>query len=111
LVRNYLPGLPILGTFYHDFDIFEIHNKVPYNLAVFNILLKERSRMKTTIVINEELLREAMKVAGVKTKREAIEVGLRELVRRRNLEALKEELGTFDLDLSLEELERLRSEE
>jgi len=93
------------------FDIFEIYNEVPYNLAVLSILLKERSRMKTTIVINEELLREAMKVAGVKTKRETIEVGLRELVRRRNLEALKEELGTFDLDLSLEELERLRSEE
>jgi len=93
------------------FDIFEIYNEVPYNLAVLNILLKERSRMKTTIVINEELLREAMKVAGVKTKRETVEAGLRELVRRRNLEALKEELGTFDLDLSLEELEGLRSEE
>ena len=66
--------------------------------------------MKITVVIDDELLKEAMEAAGVKTKREAIEQGLRELVRRKNLEALRQELGTYDLDLSLEELERLRSE-
>jgi len=66
--------------------------------------------MKTTVVIDEDLLREAMEAAGVKTKREAIEAGLRELVRRKNLEALRKELGTFELDLTPEELERLRSE-
>lgn len=66
--------------------------------------------MKTTVVIDEDLLREAVKAAGVKTRREAIELGLRELVRQKNLEALRQELGTYDLGLSLEELERLRSE-
>jgi len=66
--------------------------------------------VKTTVVIDDNLLRDAIKAAGVRTKREAIEMGLRELVRKRNLEALKQELGTFDLDLSLEELARLRSE-
>ena len=66
--------------------------------------------MKTTVVIDDELLREAVKAAGVRTKREAIDMGLRELVRKKNLEALKGELGTYDLDLTLEELERRRSE-
>ena len=66
--------------------------------------------VKTTVIIDDNLLRDAIKAAGVRTKREVIEMGLRELVRKRNLEALKEELGTFDLDLSLEELDRLRSE-
>ena len=66
--------------------------------------------MRTTVVVDDDLLREALKAAGVKTKREAIELGLRELVRQKNLAALREELGTYDLDLSLEELERLRSE-
>ena len=66
--------------------------------------------MKTTVVIDDELLEEAMKAAKAKTKKEAIETGLRELVRRKNLEALRKELGTFDLELSLEELERLRSD-
>ena len=66
--------------------------------------------MKTTVVIDDELLREAMEATGAKTKREAIESGLRELVRRKSLKALREELGSFDLDLSLQELERRRSE-
>ncbi|MBI2918696.1 MAG: type II toxin-antitoxin system VapB family antitoxin [Chloroflexi bacterium] len=66
--------------------------------------------MKTTVLIDDALLQAAMKAAGARTKRQAIEAGLRALVRQKNLEALKEELGTFDLDLSLEELERLRSE-
>ena len=66
--------------------------------------------MKTTIVIDDELLQEAMKASNTKTKREAVEAGLRELVRRKNLEALIEELGTFELGLSSEELEKLRGD-
>ena len=63
---------------------------------------------KTTVVIDDELLDEAMRVAGAKTKRQAISDGLRELIRRKNLEAFRRELGTFDLALSIQELERLR---
>ncbi|MDL1969853.1 MAG: type II toxin-antitoxin system VapB family antitoxin [Candidatus Desulfofervidaceae bacterium] len=63
---------------------------------------------RTTIVINEELLEEAIKVTGARSKREAIEKGLRLLVRWYNKEALRKELGTFEIDLTLEELERLR---
>lgn len=63
---------------------------------------------KTTVVIDDELLDEAMRVAGARTKRQAISDGLRELIRRKNLEAFRRELGTFDLALSTEELERLR---
>lgn len=66
--------------------------------------------MKTTVIIDEDLLSQAMKATGVKTKRETIEIGLRELVRKSNMAALRQELGTFDLELSPEELERLRSE-
>lgn len=65
---------------------------------------------KTTVFIDDGLLQEAMRVTGVKTKKQVIAAGLRELVRRRNLEALRQELGTFDLALSLEELKRLRDE-
>jgi Arc/MetJ family transcription regulator len=66
--------------------------------------------MKTTVEIDDNLIREAMKALRVKTKREAIETGLREIVRRKNLAALRKELGTFDLDLDLDELERLRGD-
>jgi Arc/MetJ family transcription regulator len=67
-------------------------------------------QMKTTVEIDDELIMEAMKAVKVKTKREAIEIGLRELVRRKNLAALRKELGTFDLDLDLDELEKRRSD-
>jgi len=66
---------------------------------------------KTTVVIDDELLKEAMKVTGARTKKQAISAGLKELVRRRNLEALRQEAGTYDLALSLEELEKLRNEQ
>ena len=36
--------------------------------------------MKTTININEDLLAEAMKISGAKTKTEAIEHGLKEII-------------------------------
>jgi len=66
---------------------------------------------KTTVIIDDELLDEAMKVSGAKTKKQAIANGLKELIRRKNLEALRQEAGTFDLALSLEELEKLRNEQ
>jgi len=66
---------------------------------------------KTTVVIDDELLREAMKVIGARTKKQAISAGLRELIRKENLEALRRELGTFDLVLSSDELEKLRNEQ
>ena len=65
---------------------------------------------KTTVIIDDELLNEAMKASGAKTKKQVITTGLQELIRRKNLEALRQELGTFDLALSLEELEKLRDE-
>jgi len=66
---------------------------------------------KTTVVIDDKLLEEAMRVSGAKTKKQAITTGLKELIRRKNLEALRQELGTFDLALSLDELEKLRNEQ
>lgn len=66
---------------------------------------------KTTVVIDDKLLEAAIRVIGAKTKKEAIEEGLKELVHRKNIEALRKELGTFELDLTLTELEKLRKEE
>lgn len=65
---------------------------------------------KTTVQINEKLLQKAIEAIGAKTKKEAIEVALQELVRQRYREALRKELGTYDLELTLNELERLRDE-
>jgi len=88
----------------------ELPSQKLYNTAILKIHNKDMA-MKTTVIIDGELLQEAMKAVRAKTKRETIEAGLRELVRRKNLEALREELGTFDLGLSLNELERLRNDQ
>ncbi len=66
---------------------------------------------KTTVIIDDKLLAEAMRVSGARTKKQAITTGLKELIRRKNLEALRQELGTFDLAISLEDLEKLRNEQ
>ncbi len=65
---------------------------------------------KTTVLIDDKLLQTAIEVIGAKSKKEAIEKGLKELVHRKNIEALRKELGTFDLDLTLTKLEKLRKE-
>lgn len=64
---------------------------------------------KTTVLIDEQLLEEAKKIAGVQTIREVIAIGLHTLVRQSNREALRKELGTYDLDITLEDLEALRN--
>ncbi len=66
---------------------------------------------KTTVEIDEKLLEKAMKLSGAKTKKRVIEYGLRELVRSINRDLFKNELGTFDLDLSLKDLEKMRENE
>ncbi|MBW2740176.1 MAG: type II toxin-antitoxin system VapB family antitoxin [Deltaproteobacteria bacterium] len=66
---------------------------------------------KTTVLINEQLLKAAMEAVGARSKKEAIDAGLRSLVRQWNREALRKELGTFEIDLTLNELERLRHAE
>ncbi len=46
--------------------------------------------MRTTIVINDELMNEALKASGAKTKREAVERGLQALIQLgRQLEVRK----------------------
>ncbi|MEW6187925.1 MAG: type II toxin-antitoxin system VapB family antitoxin [Thermodesulfobacteriota bacterium] len=64
---------------------------------------------KTTVLINEHLLEEAKKAVGVKSIREVIETALHTLVRQSNRDALRKELGTYDIDLTIEDLEALRN--
>jgi Arc/MetJ family transcription regulator len=63
---------------------------------------------KTTVIIDDKLLKAAIEVTKAKSKREVIEKGLNELVHKKNIEALRKELGTFDLGLTLEKLNEIR---
>ena len=66
--------------------------------------------VKTIVIIDSDLLAEAMKVTEARSKRQVIAAGLKELIHKKNLQAFRHELGTFDLSLSIEELQELRNE-
>lgn len=82
-----------------------------YTIAVLTICIMEMAMGKTTVVIDDKLLKDAIDAIGARSKKEAIEAGLRALVREYNREALRRELGTFEIELTLDELERLRNVE
>ncbi|QQS54943.1 MAG: type II toxin-antitoxin system VapB family antitoxin [Candidatus Competibacteraceae bacterium] len=58
--------------------------------------------MRTNIVLNDDLINEAMRLAKVKTKREAVDIALRRFVanqkQRRILELVGQELIDPDYD-------------
>jgi len=63
--------------------------------------------MRTTIVINEDLLDEVKTLSGAKSKRDAVEKALEEFVSRRKARKLMELEGKLDLAFTPEEfLER-----
>jgi Arc/MetJ family transcription regulator len=64
---------------------------------------------KTTVFVDEALVELALKASKLRTKKEVIEAGLKELVRKKNQDLLRGELGSYDIDLSLDELKKRRA--
>ena len=64
--------------------------------------------MRTNIVIDDDLMTQALKLGGYKTKRRAVEEGLRLLVRLRRQERARRLRGKLDWQGSLDELRRNR---
>jgi Arc/MetJ family transcription regulator len=58
--------------------------------------------MRTNIVIDDKLMKETLRLTGLKTKREAVELGLRTLVRLRKQDDIRRFRGKLkwqgDLD-------------
>ncbi len=67
--------------------------------------------MRTTLFIKEELLEEAKKVSGAKTKKEAVEIALEEFVKRKKAEKLIELEGKIELSFTLSEFLRRRKKD
>ncbi|WP_157270163.1 type II toxin-antitoxin system VapB family antitoxin [Azohydromonas aeria] len=63
--------------------------------------------MRTNIEIDDQLMEEALRLSGAKTKREAVEQGLRALVRLRRQEELRQLRGQLDWQ---GDLERMRTD-
>ncbi|MFN0139081.1 MAG: type II toxin-antitoxin system VapB family antitoxin [Pyrinomonadaceae bacterium] len=58
--------------------------------------------MRTNIEIDDKLMKDTLKITGLKTKREAVDLALRELVRIRKQADLKKLRGKFYWEGDLE---------
>jgi hypothetical protein len=54
-----------------------------------NIDTHRRWQMRTNVVINDDLMESALRTSGIKTKKEAIEEGLKLLVQMKSQEKIK----------------------
>lgn len=54
--------------------------------------------MPTNLAIDDNLLSEALRIGGRRTKRETVNEALQEYVERRKRERALDSLGTFDFD-------------
>ena len=62
--------------------------------------------MRTNIVINDELMRVTLRVTGLKTKREAVEEGLRTLVRLQKQAEIRKFRGKLPWVVDLDAMTR-----
>jgi len=62
--------------------------------------------MRTNVVIDEKLMNRALQASGCRTKRAAIESGLKLLVQINSQKKLRNLKGKIDWDGSLEEMRR-----
>lgn len=60
--------------------------------------------MRTNIVIDDELMADALKITGLRTKREAVELGLKALIKLKKQEQIKLFKGKLQWQGDLEEL-------
>ncbi|HEX4955917.1 MAG TPA: type II toxin-antitoxin system VapB family antitoxin [Thermoanaerobaculia bacterium] len=64
--------------------------------------------MKTTIDIPHEDLAEVMRITQAKTKREAVVIAISDFLRRKRVQALVAQFGTFEDFMTQEDLGRMR---
>jgi Arc/MetJ family transcription regulator len=60
--------------------------------------------MRTNIVIDDELMASALKMTGLKTKREAVELGLKTLIKLKQQEKIRQFRGKLPWQGNLEKM-------
>lgn len=60
--------------------------------------------MRTNIEINDKLMNDVLKATGVKTKKEAVELGLKTLIRLKKQENIKKFRGELNWTGDLDEM-------
>jgi Arc/MetJ family transcription regulator len=62
--------------------------------------------MRTNIVIDDNLMKQVLKLTGLKTKREAVEQGLKTLVRLKRQEQIRKYRGKLQWEGDLDSMRR-----
>jgi len=62
------------------------------------------STVRTNIVIDDHLMKEALRVTGVKTKREVVELGLKSLIQLREQAKIRDLYGKLKWEGDLDEM-------
>ena len=60
--------------------------------------------MRTNIVIDDELMQEALNASGLKTKKEAVEAGLKALIQLKKQENIRAYRGKLNWEGDLDEM-------
>lgn len=60
--------------------------------------------MRTNIVIDDTLMDDALKLTGLRTKREAVELGLKTLIRQKKQEEIRKFRGQLRWEGDLDEM-------
>jgi len=80
----------------------------PLNVYIFNRQYTRDKAMRTNIVIDDDLMEDALKLTGLKTKKEAVELGLKTLIRLKKQENIRRFRGRLKWDGDLDEMRTTR---
>ena len=75
-------------------------------MCMILILHTHKFAMRTNIVIDDELMKEVLKLTGLKTKREAVEQGLKTLVCLKRQEQIRKFRGKLQWEGDLDRMRR-----
>ncbi|MDB4584601.1 type II toxin-antitoxin system VapB family antitoxin [Draconibacterium sp.] len=64
--------------------------------------------MRTNIIIDDQLMADALKATGLNTKKEAVELGLKTLIRLKKQEKIRKFKGKLSWDGDLSEMRKTR---
>ena len=60
--------------------------------------------MRTNIVIDDDLMNDAIRLTGVKTKREAVEIALKSLIKTKKQESIRDFRGKLKWEGDLDDM-------
>ena len=80
----------------------------PLNVYIVNRQYTRDKAMRTNIVIDDDLMEDALKLTGLKTKKEAVELGLKTLIRLKKQENIRRFRGRLKWDGDLDEMRTTR---